>query len=154
MTKYYYEDLTKGTKMDIGPYFVSKKEILSFAEQFDPAPFHLDEDIASASMLGGLAASGWHICAMTMRMICDAYLLDSSSEGSPGLEECKWMAPVFADDTLSGEVIVENARLSGSRKGLGLINFRCNVYKQTGEQVMTFTNMGMMRTREYDEANA
>ncbi len=151
MKKYFYEDMIVGAKLNIGPYLVTKEEIISYAEQFDSAPFHLDEAAGNASMLGGLAASGWHVCAMTMRMICDTYLLDSASEGSPGVQECKWMAPVFANDTLSGEMVVESARLSSSRKGLGLVNFRCNLFNQDGKQVMTFTNLGMIRTRAQEK---
>lgn len=145
---YYYEDMTLGRKIDIGTYQVSKEEIIHFASQFDPAPFHLDEDIGKASMLGGLSASGWHVCSMAMRMLCDSYLLRAASEGSPGMEECKWMAPVLAGDTLSGHLIVESARVSASRPNLGLVNFRCNLFNQNGKQVMTYTNLGMMRLRQ------
>lgn len=147
MTKYYFEDMAIGSQLDLGTYHVTREEIIAFAQQFDPAPFHLDEAAGRASMLGGLAASGWHVCAMSMRMVCDAYLLDSASEGSPGLEECRWMAPVLAGDTLSGHLLVESARLSSSRPGIGLIGFRCNLFNQDGRQVMTYTNIGMSRTR-------
>ena len=145
--KYFYEDMTVGLSLDIGPYDVTAEEIIDFATQFDPAPFHLDEAAGKASILGGLSASGWHVCSMAMRMICDAYLLESSSQGSPGMEVCKWMAPVLAGDTLSGHIIVEKARLSASRPGLGLVDFRCNLFNQHGKQVLMFTNLGMMRTR-------
>ncbi|MGB7286168.1 MAG: MaoC family dehydratase [Salaquimonas sp.] len=145
---YHFEDMSVGLKIDIGSYHVSKEEIIDFASQFDPASFHLNEAAGNASMLGGLAASGWHVCSMTMRMLCDSYLLNSAGEGSPGLDECKWLLPVLAGDTIEGHLVVEDARLSASRKGIGLVNFRCNVFNQKGEMVMTFTNIGMIRTRQ------
>jgi len=147
-TKYFYEDMPIGKQIDLGRYAVTAEEIIHFAEQFDPAPFHLEEEAGKASFLGGLAASGWHLCSIAMRMICDSYLLDSSSQGSPGISECRWMAPVLAGDTLSGTVVVENTRLSASRPGLGIIEFRLNLFNQDGKQVMTFQNTGMMLTRE------
>ena len=148
MFQYYFDDLEAGSKVDIGPYLVTKEEIIAFAEEFDPAPFHLSEEAGKVSMMGGLCASGWHTCSMAMRMMCDSFLLHSSSQGAPGVHECKWMMPVKPGDTLSGHILVEGTRLSASRPGLGLVNFRCNVFNQNGEQVLTLTNTGMMKTRD------
>lgn len=137
-----------GSTIAIGPYTITAEEIIHYAKQFDPAPFHLDEEAGKASFLGGLAASGWHICSLAMKMMCEAYILDSSSQGSPGVSECKWMAPVLAGDTLTGEVLIEGRRLSASRPGLGLVDLRLNLYAQGNRQVLTHCNTGMMRTRE------
>ena len=81
-------------------------------------------------------------------MMCDSFLLNSSSQGAPGVHECKWMIPVRPGDILSGHILVEGARLSASRPGLGLFNIRCNVFNQNGDQVLTLTNTGMMKTRD------
>lgn len=146
--KYYFEDLQPGTRIDIGQYHVSAEEIIQFAEQFDPAPFHLDEEAGRASFLGGLAASGWHVCSMAMKMICDTYLLQSTSQGSPGMKECRWLAPVLAGDTLTGHMAIESARLSATRPGLGFLELRVDLFNQKGIQVLSFQNTGMMLTRE------
>jgi len=146
--KYAFEDFTKGRTFALGPYPVSAAEIMDFAEQFDPAPFHLSEAAGKASPLGGLAASGWHSCAMAMRMICDAFLLESTCQGSPGIDQCKWLHPVLAGDTLTGKATVENARLSGSRAGLGVLSLRYDLFNQHEVQVISFSNTVMMQTRE------
>lgn len=145
--KYCYEDMEIGTAIPIGTRTITADEIIEFAQQFDPAPFHLDEAAGKASFLGGLAASGWHVCSIGMKMICDAYILESSSQGSPGIGECKWLAPVLAGDTLTGEMVVENKRLSRSRPALGIVELRLNLYNQNGKLVLTHTNTGMMLTR-------
>ena len=145
--RYYYEDCPPGAEMELAPHTVTAEEIIDFASQFDPVPFHLDEEAGKASFLGGLAASGWHVCSLAMRMICDSYLLESASLGSPGIKECKWLAPVLAGDTLRGKVIVEGARISASRPGLGLLELRCELYNQKDRQVLMFRNTGMMAIR-------
>ena len=141
-----------GTRVDIGKYHVSAEEIIHFAKQFDPAPFHLDEEAGKASFLGGLAASGWQVCAIAMKMICDTYLLESSSQGSPGVKECRWLAPVLAGDTLTGHVFIESARLSASRPGLGFLELRVDLFNQNRKHVLAFHNTGMMLTREVASA--
>lgn len=148
MTSIFFEDMAVGKTIRMGPYRVGKEEIIDFAEQFDPAPFHLDEQAGRESMLGGLAASGWHVCSIAMRMIWDAWLKDAASEGSPGVDECRWQAPVLAGDTLSGELVVETARRSAKRPGIGIIVFRCDLFNQAGTRVLTFTNAAMMRSRD------
>lgn len=148
MAKFEYEAMEVGDAIAFGPYHVSREEIISFASEFDPAPFHLDDKAAENSMLGKLSASGWHICSMTMKMMCDAYLLNSGSQGSPGIGQCKWMAPVFADDTLSGQSVVISKRVSKSRPGIGLVELRHEVFKQDGSQVLEMTNSGIVKLGE------
>ena len=99
--KLYWEDFTKGSVAEYGPRLVSREEIIAFAAEFDPQPFHLDEDAARASMFGGLAASGWHSCSLLMRIIADGFLVNSSSMGSPGVNEVRWLAPVRPSDRLT-----------------------------------------------------
>lgn len=148
----YFEDFPAGTVIELRPVTVSAGEIVEFAEQFDPAPFHLSEEGAKSSMFGRLFASGWHTCAIAMRMMCDAFLVDSASQGGPGLDECRWLAPVFAGDTLSGRVTVTSARRSASRPGLGIVHFTVEIFKSDGTPVMRSENSGMYRTREADAA--
>ena len=96
MTFRYFDDFAPGEEIDLGSHRVTAEEIIDFASQFDPAPVHLSEEGGKASMLGRLSASGWHTCAILMRMMCDTFLLDSSGQGAPGIDECQWLAPVHA----------------------------------------------------------
>ena len=91
---------------------VKAEDIIAFAGEFDPQPMHLSEEGGKASILGGLSASGWHTCAMFMRMLCDAFLLDSTSQGSPGIDHVKWKKPVLAGDRLTGTLTVLAKRQS------------------------------------------
>ncbi|RWA57879.1 MaoC family dehydratase [Mesorhizobium sp.] len=143
-----YEDFVEGASLDLGTKEVNAAEIIAFASEFDAQPMHLDEAAGKASILGGLSASGWHTCAMFMRMLCDAFLLDSTSQGSPGIEHVKWKKPVLAGDTLSGTVTVLAKRQSKSRPQLGLVTMRSELFNQRGESVFELENTGMFLTRE------
>jgi acyl dehydratase len=96
-----YEAVELGTRRQFGSYEVTREEIIRFAQQYDPQPFHTDPEAAQASMFGTLVASGWHTAAMTMRMLVDGYLSDSGAMGSPGLDELQWRDPVRPGDELS-----------------------------------------------------
>ena len=109
---------------------------------------HLDEEAGKASILGGLAASGWHTCAIFMRMLCDAFLLDSTSQGAPGVDQVKWKKPVLAGDTLTGKTTVLAKRVSRSKPQIGLITMRSELFNQRGESVFEFENTCMFLTRE------
>lgn len=119
--KYAYEDFHEGRVFSLGSKAVSAEEIIAFAKEYDPQPFHLDEEAGKKSILGGLAASGWHTCSILMRMMCDAYMLDTTSQGAPGVEFTNWKHPVLAGDILSGTTTVINGRLLNSRPGLGIV---------------------------------
>ena len=108
----YWEDLQPGQVRDLGTITPTKEEILAFAHQFDPQPFHLDEEAAKTSVFGGLCASGWHTCAMAMRLMVTNFLNDTSSLGSPGLEGIKWLKPVFPDDVLRLQTTVEGLSIA------------------------------------------
>lgn len=142
-----FEDLREGVSIPLGPKTVSAAEIIAFAEQFDPQPMHLDEEAGRASMLGGLAASGWHSCAMFMRLMYDAFIADSTSQGSPGITEARWKRPVLAGDTLTGSSTVIARRQLKSRPGIGLVTFRHVVENQRGETVMELENPIMFSLR-------
>ncbi|MFK5979244.1 MAG: MaoC/PaaZ C-terminal domain-containing protein [Rhizobiaceae bacterium] len=134
--------LNQGDCIPLGPRLVTKEEIIEFAEEFDPAPYHLDEEAAKETMLGGLCASGWHICAISMRMMCDAFILDSTSQGAPGVEYCYWKKPVRPGDTLTGETRVISVRNSKSLPNIAISELENKIYNQNGELVLETKNFG------------
>ncbi len=143
-----YEDFEVGSSLELGSKLVTAEEIVEFASEFDPQPMHLDLAAGEASILGGLSASGWHICGMFMRLLCDSLLLDSTSQGSPGIDEVKWKKPVLAGDRLTARSTVLAKRISSSRPGLGLVSMRAEMINQRGESVFELQNTGMFLSRE------
>lgn len=140
----FYHDFPVGRVLQLGPYRVTAEEIVEFAAEFDPQPFHLDGNSKQAELTGGLIASGWHTSAILMRMMCDAYLLDTASQGSGGLDQVRWLKPVRPGDTLSGTATVTGCRISKSRPELGLVDFEYDLRNQNDETVMRVTGMGMI----------
>lgn len=134
----YWEDIQIGRVVPLGERTVTREEIIAFAAEFDPQPFHLDEMAAKDSLLQGLAASGWHTCALLMRMICDGYLSTAASHGSPGLDEVKWLKPVRPGDTLRAQFTCTRSRLSKSRPGVGICHIHYELFNQHGDKVMTW----------------
>ncbi|PZM13802.1 MaoC family dehydratase [Rhizobium tubonense] len=143
--KLQFEDFQPGRTFPLGPKPVTSAEIVEFATEFDPQPMHMDEAAGRASILGGLAASGWHTSSMFMRMMIDSYLLNSQSEGAPGVDFMDWKKPVLAGDTLSGCSTVLEARPMRSRPGIGIVKFRHEVENQRGELVCLGENSTMFR---------
>src|SRR6202035_184128 len=117
--KLHWEDFAAGQTAEYGAYEVTADEIKEFAAEFDPQPMHLDEEAARASMVGGLCASGWHTCAIMMRIIADGFIVDSSSLGGTGCGEVKWLAPVRPGDRLHVRTHVIDTRVSKSRPDMG-----------------------------------
>jgi acyl dehydratase len=146
--KWAFDDFTEGTTVELGSKLVTAEEIIEFATEFDDQPMHLDEEAGKASILGGLSASGWHTCCMFMRLLCDGFLLDSTSQGSPGIEYARWKKPVLAGDTLTARCTVTAKRASKSRPGVGLVTIRSELSNQRSEQVFELQNTGMFLTRE------
>ncbi|MGC4024988.1 MAG: MaoC family dehydratase [Mesorhizobium sp.] len=142
-----FEDFTEGGTLVLGTKVVSAAEIVEFASEFDPQPMHMNEEAGKASILGGLAASGWHTCSMFMRLLCDGLLLDSTSQGAPGLDHVKWKRPVLAGDTLTARVTVLSKRVSAKRPNLGLVTMRAEMTNQNDEHVFELQNTGMFLTR-------
>jgi len=145
--KWAFEDFVPGLTVDLGEKHVTAQEIVEFASEFDPQPMHLDEEAGKASILGGLAASGWHTCSMLMRMMCDTFLLDSTSQGAPGVDVLRWKKPVLAGDTIKASCTVLSARASSSRPGLGFVTVRYTLVNQRGETVLEMENAGMFLMR-------
>ncbi|PLX38778.1 MAG: hypothetical protein C0606_09695 [Hyphomicrobiales bacterium] len=130
-----FDDFHTGQHFDIGSYVLSKDEIVAFAREYDPQPFHLDEAAGKASLLGGLCASGWHGCAILMRMLCDGLLNETASKGSGGIEQVRWLRPIFPG-TLRAEMDVVSTRASRSRDDLGFVNARFRLLNEGGEVLM------------------
>jgi len=145
--RYHWEDFPVGSVREFGATTVSREAVLAFASAFDPQPFHLDDAAAEASLFGRLSASGWHTCAMTMRMMCDDYLLDSASLGSPGVDSLRWLKPVYPGDTLRVRLTVLEARPMASRPSVGLVRSRWEVMNQASDIVLSMEGWGMFRRR-------
>jgi acyl dehydratase len=143
----YWEDFPVGQHREFGQHLVTREAIIAFAQQFDPQPFHLDEAAARESLFGGLCASGWHTCAMAMRMMCDDYLLASSSLGSPGIDNLRWLKPVFAGDELRMHLHILQARPMASKPQVGLVLSRWELHNQDDAPVMTMQGWGMFGRR-------
>jgi acyl dehydratase len=139
MPKHHFEDFTPGDVAEYGPRLVTREEIVAFAAEFDPQPMHLDEDAARESMLGGLAASGWHTCCILMRMIADGFILDTASMGAGTVEEVKWLVPVRPGDRLTLRATVMQTRISRTRPEMGIVHFRYEMFNAAGQRVMTMT---------------
>ena len=143
----WFEDYVPGAVHDLGSVVVDEQEVIAFAYQFDPQPFHLDRERAEKSAFGGLIASGWHTACMAMRLIVDRYLSEVSSEGSPGIDELRWLRPVRPGDQLSVRVTVLNARLSRSRPHRGIVRSQIETLNQDEEVVMHLTSTIFIRRR-------
>ena len=150
--RYYWEDFPLGSVREFGAMRVTREASIAFAREFDPQPFHLDDEAARGSLFGALCASGWHTCAMAMRMMCDAYLLETASLGSPGVDELRWLKPVFPGDTLRGRVEILEARPMASRPGVGLVRSSWQLSNQHGEAVLSMKGWGMYRRRPANDA--
>src|ERR1039457_6036179 len=136
-----FEDFEVGTRT------ITEEEIIAFAKQYDPQPFHVNHEAAARSVYGGIIASGWQTCAMMMRMMVDGFLRDSSSLGSPGVDEVRWLKPVRAGDTLTVSSTVLDARPSASKADRGVVSSVWHAKNQRGELVVTVKGMGMFGRR-------
>jgi acyl dehydratase len=146
-TEWYFEDFYAGQEIDLGTREVTEDEIVAFASQFDPQPFHVDRDAAARSIYGGVIASGWHTCSMMMRMVVDGLMAKSSSMGSPGLDGVRWLAPVRAGDTLNVRYQTTQVKASNSKPDRGVVWSKWVAVNQHGETVCTVEGMGMFARR-------
>lgn len=144
----YLEDMVIGTKASFGAYEVTRDEVIEFASKYDPQAFHLDDEAAAKTHFGRISASGWHTCAMTMRMMVENLKNeDHAGLGSPGVDGIRWLKPVYPGDTLRVETILQEVRPSRSRPEMGSIHSDVTVFNQNDEPVMTWKSVGLMRTR-------
>ncbi|MES2126238.1 MAG: MaoC family dehydratase [Pseudomonadota bacterium] len=144
---YYFEDFHTGQEIPVGSVTVTEQEIIDFATQFDPQPFHIDHEAAKASHFGGIVASGWHTCGLIMRLMVDGLLKDSGGMGSPGLDGVRWLLPVRPGDTLSVVCAITNTKASNSRPDRGVIWTSWRATNQLGELVCTIDGMSMFKRR-------
>ena len=151
---WYYEDFFAGQELALGSHTVTEQEIVAFATQFDPQPFHVDRDAAAASIFGGVIASGWHTCSMMMRLVVDGLMASAASMGSPGLEKVRWIVPVRAGDTLSVTYLTTALKASSSKPDRGVVYSTWKALNQHGELVCTIEGMGMFGRRPHGDADA
>src|SRR5437868_7329322 len=131
-----FDDIAVGNVFPLPAKIVTRDEIVAFAREFDPQAFRLDENSSAAALTGGLIASGWHVCALFMRMLFDGVLADSTCLGSPGIERLKWQHPVRHGDTLTGRSTAVEARGSATWPERGIVRFRHEVFNHNGELVL------------------
>ena len=143
----WWEDFKVGERSEMGRHTFGEQEIIDFGRQFDPQPFHVDPDAAQRSPFGGLIASGWHTCAIGMRLMVEHYIGRTVSLGSPGIENVRWLKPVRAGDTLTYSRTVLESRASATRAGVGLVKHRWEAVNQAGETVLTMEGWGMYGRR-------
>jgi acyl dehydratase len=143
----YFEDFPPGDVRESPARTLTRDEIVAFASQYDPQPFHLDDAAARRSIYGGLLASGWHTCAIYMRLMWDTFLKDTASLGSPGIDEIRWIKPVRPGDTLRARFTVLEAIPSRSKPDRGIVRALSEVFNQHGEVVMTMRGLGMYARR-------
>ena len=144
----YFEDIEVGATASFGNYQVTREEVIAFAASYDPQPFHLSDEAAAETHFGRLSASGWHTCAMTMAMVvANLKKNDQAGLGSPGIDELRWLKPVYPGDTLRCETRILDKRASQSRPEMGSYRSSMTVLNQDGVAVMTFTSIGLIATR-------
>ena len=147
----HFEDIEIGSRQSFGRYEVTRDEVVDYASRYDPQPFHLDDEAAARTHFGRLAASGWHTCAMTMRMLVDNMsTVQQAGLGSPGIDNLRWVKPVYPGDVLRCETEVVDKRRSKSRSDMGLFKSRCRTFNQDGELVLEMISNGLIRVRDPD----
>lgn len=147
----FYEDIKVGSRQSFGRYEVTREEVVDFASKYDPQPFHLDDEAAAKTYFGRLSASGWHTCAMTMRMLVENMsAVEQAGLGSPGIDNLRWLKPVYPGDTLRCETEVVEKRRSKSRLDMGLLKSRCSTLNQDDELVLEMVSNSLIRVRDPD----
>jgi acyl dehydratase len=147
----YFEDIPVGVTAKFGNYPVTREEVMEFAAKYDPQPFHLDDEAAAATHFGRLSASGWHTCAITMSMLVENLKQNRQAGlGSPGIDNLRWLKPVYPGDTLRVESTVLEKRRSQSRPEMGIFKSQLTVFNQNDEPVMQMVSNGLVQVRNPD----
>ena len=145
----HFEDIAVGRKQSFGRYEVTREEVLAFARKYDAQPFHLDDEAAARTHFGRLSASGWHTCAMTMAMLVENMKTHvQAGLGSPGVEDLRWLKPVYPGDTLRCESEVLEKRRSRSRPEMGIFKSRLKVFNQHDTPVLAMISIGLVAVRD------
>ena len=148
----YFEDIAVGAKASFGRYEVTREAVLAFAGAYDPQPFHLSDEAAAQTHFGRLSASGWHTCAMTMAMVVENLkVVEQAGLGAAGIDELRWLKPVYPGDVLRCETEVIETRASRSRPEMGSFRSRMTVFNQHDEPVMSFVSIALIRTRPVED---
>ena len=145
--RFYLEDFAPGQVFESRPLTLTKEQIIAFARDYDPQPFHTDEAAAKNTVYGGLIASGWQTSAIMMRLLWDTFLKDTASLGSPGSDEIRWLKPVRPGDTLQARFTIQEVIPSRSKPDRGIVKTLTEMLNQHGEVVMTHRGMGMFGRR-------
>ena len=146
----YFEDFRVGQRINFDRYAVMQAEIVEFAKRYDPQVFHVDDSHSLTAELGGIMASGWHTTAIFMRLAVDAYIGNAAVLTSPGVDELRWLAPVRAGDMISGEAIVEEARLSVSKPDRGILTTGVRLWNQQEVDVLRLRTHAFIRVCPHD----
>ena len=144
----WFEDYVPGSVYEFGRYLVGEDELVDFARRYDPQPFHIDAEAAAKSHFGGIVASGWHTCAMLMRMMVDDYISAVAGMGSPGVEAVRWLKPVRPGDVLRARATISEVRRSQSKPDRGIVRSLIETLNQDDTVVMTLETVGMVACRE------
>lgn len=145
----HYEDIEVGSRQSFGRYEVTPAEVKAFATAYDPQPFHLSDEAAAKTHFGRISASGWHTCAMTMRMLVENMsVVEQAGLGSPGVDNLRWVKPVYPGDTLRCETEVIAKRRSQSKPDMGLFKSKCSTFNQNDELVLEMVSNGLIRVRD------
>ena len=143
----YFEDFTPGQVIELGSRTITRDQIIAFAKEFDPQPFHLDDEAAKRTIYGGLIASGWHTGSIMMRLLYDGLLHDTVSLGSPGVDELRWVKPVRPGDILSARLTVLECVPSRSKPDRGIVRSIVELRNQQGEIVVTSKGLSLFGRR-------
>jgi acyl dehydratase len=143
----HFEDLALGEVVGLGQVTVTKEMIISFAREFDPFPFHLDEAAAKKSLLGGLASSGWQTAALTLRLLTDAFFSKIAAAGGLGVSDLKWKRPVMKNDTITGTARIVELRRSRSHPQWGVLTMDLDIRNQHNQPVMTMRLANLVEAR-------
>lgn len=148
MTTLFYSDITAGDTFDLGSYTVSQGEIISFATEYDPQPFHIDPDAAKESPFNGIIASGWHTISITNRLVVDGFLNKIANEGGLGAESISWSAPVRPEDTITAELEVLDKRVSESNPSVGILRTKKRAVTQDATEVLTYKTANLIARKD------
>ena len=144
----YFEDIEVGDRRSFGRYQVTREEVLEFARKYDPQPFHLSDEAAAQTHFGRIAASGWHTCAMTMAMLVESMKeSEQAGLGAAGVDELRWLKPVYPGDVLRAETEIIEKRASASRADMGSYLSRTTTFNQHDEPVLSFIARALIRRR-------
>ena len=143
----YFNDFAPGQRFRTGSHTITEDEIIAFARQWDRQPFHLDREAASQSIYGGIIASGWHTLLVAFDLVVKAGIWNESSQGSPGMEDVRWLRPVRPGDTLTVDFEVVETRPSSTRPDRGYVLWDHIITNQNGERVASFRSTGISLRR-------